>query len=95
MRRAPCVKNIKKSIEFQESLSLFLFLSPRDCVTDTLTSHQNVVKQDLKNSGKLSCLSGLNIGLKIKVHKNRILPVAVYGFGTWSLTLSKEYTLKA
>jgi hypothetical protein len=29
--------------------------------------------------------------IKIKMHKTRILPVVLYGFKTWSLTLREEH----
>jgi hypothetical protein len=32
--------------------------------------------------------------LKIKIHKTEILPVVLYGCGTWSLTLREEHRLR-
>jgi hypothetical protein len=32
--------------------------------------------------------------LKIKIYKTIILPVVVYGCGTWSLTLGEEHRLR-
>jgi hypothetical protein len=32
--------------------------------------------------------------VKIKIHKTLILPVALYGFETWSLTLREEHRLR-
>jgi hypothetical protein len=36
----------------------------------------------------------LSINLKIKICKNIILPVVLYGYETWSLTLREEYKLR-
>jgi hypothetical protein len=32
--------------------------------------------------------------VKIRIHKNTILPVVLYGCGTWLLNLSEEHRLK-
>jgi hypothetical protein len=32
--------------------------------------------------------------VKIKIHKTIILPVVLYGFETWSLTLKEEHRLR-
>ena len=39
-----------------------------------------------------SCLLSTNI--KIKIYRNIILPVVLYGFETWSLTLKEEHRLR-
>jgi hypothetical protein len=44
--------------------------------------------QNLLSSGLLSKI------LKIKIQKAIILPIALYGCGTWSLTLREEHKLK-
>jgi hypothetical protein len=36
----------------------------------------------------------LSENLKIKIHKNLILPVVLYGYETWSLTLKEERWLR-
>jgi hypothetical protein len=70
----------------------------------TLTN-QNDIHNEIKsrlNSGNAyyysvrnllsSCLISKN--LKIKIHKTVTLPVVLYGYGTWSLTLREEHTLR-
>jgi hypothetical protein len=32
--------------------------------------------------------------LKIKIYKNTVSPVVLYGFETWSITLTEEYSLR-
>ena len=39
-----------------------------------------------------SCLLSTNI--KIKIYRNIILPVVLYGFETWSLTLREKHRLR-
>jgi hypothetical protein len=39
-----------------------------------------------------SCLLSRN--LKVKIYKTISLPVALYGYETWSLTLREEHTLR-
>jgi hypothetical protein len=43
-----------------------------------------------------NCLSSrpLSINVKIKIHTNIILPVVLYGYETWSLTLREEHRLR-
>jgi hypothetical protein len=36
----------------------------------------------------------LSNNIKIRMHKTIILPVALYGYETWSLTLREEYRLR-
>ena len=70
----------------------------------TLTN-QNSIQEETKsrrNSGnacyhsvqKLSSSSLLSKNLKIMIHRTIILPVVMYGCGTWSLTLTEERGLK-
>jgi hypothetical protein len=67
----------------------------------TTVTNQNLIQEEIKwilNSGNAcyhsvqnllsSCLLSKN--LKIRINKTIILPVVLYGFETWSLTLKKE-----
>jgi hypothetical protein len=36
----------------------------------------------------------LSKNIKIKIYRTIVLPVVLYGFATWSLTLKEEYRLK-
>jgi hypothetical protein len=36
----------------------------------------------------------LSRNLKVKIHRTIILPVVLYGYETWSLTLREEYILR-
>jgi hypothetical protein len=68
------------------------------------TTDQNYMHEEIKsrlNSGNacyhlvqsllFSCLLSRN--LKVKIYKTIILPVVLYGFETWSLTLREEHGL--
>jgi hypothetical protein len=39
-----------------------------------------------------SCLLSRNV--KVKIYKNIVLPVVLYGYETWSLTLREEHRLR-
>jgi hypothetical protein len=44
---------------------------------------------------KMFCLSvSYQKTLKIKIHKTVILPIVLYGYETWSLTLREEHRLR-
>jgi hypothetical protein len=42
----------------------------------------------------LFCLLTSSLKLKVWKKKNKILPVALFGFETWSLTLREEHRLR-
>jgi hypothetical protein len=56
---------------------------------------QNLIQEEIKrrsNSGNACYHSVQNI--KITIYKTIILPVALHGCGTWSLTLREEHRLR-
>jgi hypothetical protein len=67
-------------------------------------TNQNFIHEEIKsrlNSGN-ACYhavqnilsSGLSKNVKITIYKTIILPVVLYGYGTWSLTLKEEHRLR-
>jgi hypothetical protein len=38
--------------------------------------------------------SRLSRNVKVKIHKTKILPLVLYGYETWSLTLKEEHRLR-
>ena len=67
--------------------------------------YQNYMQKEIKSgvmSGNACYHSAQNLlsssliskNLKIKIHRTIILPVVLYGFETWSLTLSEERSLR-
>jgi hypothetical protein len=72
----------------------------------TTLTDQNYIHEEIKsrlNSGNAcyhsvqSCLSSrlLSRNVEVKIYKNIILPVVLYGCETWSLTLKEEHRLRA
>ena len=68
-------------------------------------TNQNSIQEEIKSRLKLgnACYhsvqnllssSLLSKSLKIKIHRNIILPVVLYGCETWSLTLREEHRLR-
>jgi hypothetical protein len=71
----------------------------------TTLTDQNHTQEEIKsrqNSGNACCHSvqcllsprQLSRNLKVKIYKNIILPVVLYGCETWSLTLREEHRLR-
>jgi hypothetical protein len=71
----------------------------------TTVTNQNFIQEEIKrrlNFGNACYHSIENLlssrllskNLKIRIHKTIILPVALYGCETWSLTLRKEHRLR-
>jgi hypothetical protein len=71
----------------------------------TTLTNQNDIHDEIKsrlNSGNACYYSVKNLlssslisrNLKIKIHKTVILPVVLYGWETWSLTLGEEHRLR-
>jgi hypothetical protein len=71
----------------------------------TTLTDQNHMHEDIKsrpNSGNACCRSVhsllssrlLSRKLKVKIYKTIILPVVLYGCGTWSVTLREEHRLR-
>jgi hypothetical protein len=91
-------QNIRTADESFEKVAAFKYLG-------TTLTNQNDIQDEIKsrlNSGNAcyysvqnlfsSCLISKN--LKIKLYKTLILPVVLYGCGTWSLTLGEEHRLR-
>ena len=88
--------NIKRDIISFERVDEFKYLGI------TLTN-QNSIQEEIKSRFKSgsACyhtvpnfLSSSLLSKKIKVYRNIILPVILYGFETWSLTLREERRLR-
>jgi hypothetical protein len=71
----------------------------------TTLTNQNFIQEEIKSRlklGKACCWSVQNLlsssllsrGLKIKIYRNIILPVVLYGCETWLLTLREERRLR-
>ena len=71
----------------------------------TALRYQNFIQEETKSRLKLGnaccysvqnvlCCSLLYKNLKIKIYRNIILPVVLYGCGTWSLILTEELRLR-
>jgi hypothetical protein len=71
----------------------------------TTVINQNLIQEEIKrrlSSGNACYHSGqsllssrvLSRNLKLRIYKTIILPVILYGFETWSLTLREEHRLR-
>jgi hypothetical protein len=80
-----------------ENMSQFKYLR-------TIITNQNLIQEEIKrrlNSGNACYHSVQNLltslllsrNLKIRIYKNMILPVVLYGCETWSLALGEEHRL--
>jgi len=81
-----------------ESVEVFKYLG-------TTLTNQNSIAKEIKSrlsSGNVCYHSVQNLlsssliskNLKIKIYRNIILPIVLYGCGTWSLTLRDEMNLR-
>jgi hypothetical protein len=69
-------------------------------LTDQCCRHSEINSR--LNSGYVSYHSVQNLlsstplsrGVKIKIYKTTILPIVLYGYDTWSLTLKEEHMLR-
>ena len=72
----------------------------------TTLTDRNSIQEEIKSRLKFgnACYHSVQIllssrllskNLKIKIHRTVILPVVLYGFKTWSLTLREEHRLRA
>jgi hypothetical protein len=58
------------------------------------TSRFSVTEGENRLSDAHRILRTLSFGMKIKIYRNIILPVVLYGCETWSLTLREERRLR-
>jgi hypothetical protein len=90
--------SIKLANRSFEDVAMFTYL--RTTLTDQNCMHKEI--RSRLNSGNAcyhsvqSLLSSrlLSRNLKVKIYKTIILPVVLYGWGTWSLTLREEHRLR-
>jgi hypothetical protein len=71
----------------------------------TTVKNQNLIQEEIKrrlNSGD-ACYDSvqkrlssrlLSINVKMRIYRNIVLPVVLYGYETWSLTLREEHRLR-
>jgi hypothetical protein len=96
--------NKEISLEVNSEKTKYMFMSRHQNLGVTLTD-QNCIHEEIRsrlNSGnacyhtvqKLLSFRLLSRNEKIKIYKTIILPVVLYGFETWSLTLSEEHRLR-
>jgi hypothetical protein len=91
-------QDIKITNRSFENVSQFIYLG-------TTATNQNLIQKEIKriNSGNACYHSVQNLlssrllsrNLNIRIYKNTILPVVLYEFETWSLTLREEHRLRA
>jgi hypothetical protein len=91
-------QNIRRANELFGNVARFKYFG-------TTLRNQNDIHDEIKsglNSGNACFCSVQNLlsshliskNLKIKIHKTVILPVVLYGYETWSLTLREEHRLR-
>jgi hypothetical protein len=91
-------RDIKIANRSFENLSQFRYLG-------TIVTNQNLIHEEIKrrlNSGNACYHSVQNLlssrllvkNLKIRIYKTIIMPVVLYGYKTWSLTLREEHRLR-
>jgi hypothetical protein len=91
-------KNIRIANESFENVAKFKYSGMT--LTNMNDSHDEIKSR--LNSGNACCCSVQNLlssyliskNIKIKIYKNVILPVVLYGCKTWSLTLREEHRLR-
>jgi hypothetical protein len=90
-------RDIKTANKLFENVAQFKYL-------ETKVTNQNLIQDETKrrmNSG-ITCYhsvqnllsSLLSKNVKIRIYKNTILPVLLYGCEAWSLTLREEHRLR-
>jgi hypothetical protein len=60
----------------------------------TTFTNQNSIPEEIKRRLKSGNVCLLTKNLKIKMYRNTILPVVLYGCETWSLALREERRLR-
>jgi hypothetical protein len=99
-----CHQNVGQNWDIKIANRSFENVSQFKYLVTTVTN-QNLIQEEIKrrlNSGNACYHSAQNLlssclllkNLKIRINKTIILPVVLYGFETWSLTLRKKHGLR-
>jgi len=97
-------QNAVRSHSIKNDSSAFEMMEEFKCLGTTLTN-QNSIQEEIKSRLKsgnacyhsvqnLLSSSLLSKNIKIKTHRSTILPLVLYGCGTWWLTLREECRLR-
>jgi hypothetical protein len=89
---------LKRGNRYFENVEQFRYLG-------TTITNQNLIQEEIKrslNSGNACYHSVQNLlssrllsrNIKIRIYKTIILPVVLYGYETWCLTLREEHRLR-
>jgi hypothetical protein len=91
-------KHIKIAIRFLEDVTKFRYLgttlTDKNCMHEEITSKLNSGNACYHSVQSILSSRLLSRNVKVKMYRTIILPVALCGFATWSLTLREEHRLR-